>query len=173
MRRFLAALSGFVLVGTLVTTGIAGADTSTSTNANRTCDEGRWPVSVQGQPQSFQVGGPAGYYIWHNEQGWHLRTTTPSTEGHSFTGTIRSSAPIHVVREFRGERNDYVVVHDNVLSFRFDTHSQVDGVDFTVGCTEGLRFDLYGEGHQWPAARIWLGYRGNAPSNPFSVSRRG
>jgi len=130
-------------------------------------------LTVQGQPQSFHVGGPAGFYIWHDGDGWHLRTTTPSTEGHNFTGSIRSSEPIRLVHEFHGERNDYVIVHDNVINFRFDTHNRVDGIDFTVGCTEGLRFDLYGEGHQWLAARIWLGWRGTAPANPFTVMRQG
>ena len=75
------------------------------------------------------------------------------------------------MHEFRGERDDDVTVHDNEIDFRFDTHNRVDGVDFTVGCTGNLQFDLHGEGQQWPANRIWLGARGEAHSDPFTVSR--
>jgi hypothetical protein len=80
---------------------------------------------------------------------------------------------MQVVHEFRNEPNDSVKVVGNVILFRFDTHDHVDGFDFTVGCTESVTFDLRGEGHQWPSDRIWLGLRGRAPSDPFTVSRVG
>ena len=42
---------------------------------------------------------------------------------------------------------------------------------FKVGCAESLRFALSGEGRDWPASRIKLGATGDAPSNPFTVTR--
>jgi hypothetical protein len=138
----------------------------------RVCDEGHWPASVQGQPVSFHAGGPAGYYIWHDASGWHLRTTTPSSEGHSFTGRITASDNIKVLKVFKKEKADKVKVSGRSITFRFDTHNHVDGIDFKVGCAESLRFALSAEGRAWPADRVKLGATGDAPSNPFTVTRR-
>ena len=135
------------------------------------CDEGHWPATVDGRPWMFHQGGPAGYYIWHAADGWHLRTTTPEPERHVFTGTITSTDNIKVVHEWHDEAGDYVTTKGNVILFRFDTHNHVDGVDFIVGCTQSVTFDLRGEGQQWPADRIALGFTGRAASDPFTVSR--
>jgi hypothetical protein len=183
MHRSLGNIAAITTVGVLAlgTAAYAG-DGRASSPATTTgpaastparCDEGHWPLTVQFQPRSYEVGGRAGYAIWHNEDGWHLRTTTPSPEHHTFSGTIASTGNIKMVHDFHDEKNDSVKVVGNVILFRFDTHNAVDGFDFTVGCTQSVTFDLRGEGRQWPAKRIWLGARGTAPSDPFTVSRVG
>lgn len=136
------------------------------------CDEGHWPGTVQVQPVSFQPGGAAGYYVWHDPQGWHLRTTTPVKTGHSFTGTIVASGDITVVRQVRDEGDDRVSVAGGRLRFSFDTYNGVDGIDFRVGCSESLTFSLNASGRPVPQDRIWLGATGSAPSNPFTLTRR-
>lgn len=146
---------------------------SSASDTRRDCDEGRWSLTVQGQPRMFSVGGPAGYYLWHDQVGWHLRTTTPSAEHHTFSGTVASTDNIRLVHDYHDEKADTVNVRGNVVEFRFDTHNRVDGFDFVVGCTESVTFDFRGEGHQWPAQRIWLGRTGRAPSDPFTESRVG
>lgn len=135
------------------------------------CDEGHWPRSVQGQPRAFKAGGTAGYYIWHDDRGWHLRTTTPRRTEHVFEGTIASADDIQLVHQYRDERGDEVKVEGNTLAFKFVTSNGVDGVDFTVGCTESIDFALHGQGRPTTPRRIWLGKTGKAPSNPFTVSR--
>ena len=183
MKRTLTVIASTALTASALFSSLlaspAGAATSTPKRA-RVCDAGargvpendsRWPASVQGQPVSFRAGGPAGYYVWHDASGWHLRTTTPSTEGHAFAGRITASEDIKVLRVFKNEKADKVTRTGRSISFRFDTHNHVDGVDFKVGCAESLRFALSGEGRVWPASGIKLGATGDAPSNPFAVTR--
>ena len=55
----------------------AATVTTATTSATTTCDEGRWPARVQGQPATFAAGARAGDYIWHDANGWHLRFTHP------------------------------------------------------------------------------------------------
>src|SRR5258705_8642712 len=135
MNRFLGNLAvlttvGVVALGTAAYAGDDGATAPSSTAvpsapASTHCDEGHWPVTVQGQPWSFEAGARAGYYIWHDRYGWHLRTTTPSAEHHSFSGTVASTGNMKVVHEFRNEANDSIKVVGNVILFRFDTHDHV------------------------------------------------
>ena len=186
MKRSLTVLAAGALAASaaltpLLTASPAGAATAgtrlsatatATAKRTRACDEGHWPGSVEGQPGSFQPGGPAGYYVWHDASGWHLRTTTPSTEGHTFAGRITASDDIKVLRVVKNEKADSVKLAGRSITFRFDTHNHVDGIDFKVGCAQSLRFALSAEGRAWPASRIKLGATGDAPSNPFSVTRR-
>lgn len=172
MKRRITLLATAALVP-LLAAAPAGAVTRRPgvTTPARVCDEGRWPLSVQGQPRSFEVGGRAGYYVWHDANGWHLRTTTPKSEGHTFSGRITASDGIKLVHTYKNEPADSVKVSGRTLSFSFDTHNHVDGVDFKVGCAGKLRFELSAEGKRWPAERIRLGATGHARSNPFTITR--
>jgi hypothetical protein len=165
MKKLLAsALVGLMAVSVVWASSPASA-------AGARCDEGHWPATVQGRPASFTSGGRAGYYVWHDSRGWHLRTTTPQSSPHAFSGVITSSDDIRAVHVYRNEARDKVAVSGNTLRFSFRTWDHVDGIDFVVGCTETVKFALAAEGHRWPASRIWLGRTGTAPSNPFTVSR--
>ncbi len=137
------------------------------------CDEGHWPGTVQGKPETLKPGGRAGYYVWHDSHGWHLRTTTPQRSPHPFTGTIVSSGDIKLVHQFRDEGRDTVTVNGDKLTFKFVTYNGVDGVDFRVGCTESLGFSLKAFDRLVPATRIWLGKDGTARANPFRIRRVG
>jgi hypothetical protein len=181
MKRTLTVIAATALTASAALTSLlpaspAGAATTaakrTAVTSGRVCDEGHWPASTQGQPLSFHPGGPAGYYVWHDASGWHLRTTTPTTEGHTFTGRITASDDIKILRVFKNEKADNVKLAGRSITFRFDTHNHVDGIDFKVGCAETLRFALSAEGRAWPSSRIKLGATGDAPSNPFTVTRR-
>jgi hypothetical protein len=168
MRRLqkagtLLALAAAMTVAVILPAASAGAATR--------CDEGHWPATVQGKPQTFTQGGRAGYYVWHDSYGWHLRTTTPQRSPHPFTGTIASSGTIKLVHQFRDEGRDSVTVSGNKLTFKFVTYAGVDGVDFMVGCTASLSFSLKAYDRLISPARIWLGARGTAPADPFTIRR--
>ena len=45
-------------------------------------------LDPRGKPMGFHTGDTVRYAIWHNENGWHLRTTTAKRE-HVFRGHIR------------------------------------------------------------------------------------
>ena len=173
MRRFAKAgmLGALALAMTAVVMVPAGAE-GDAPQAPR-CDEGHWPATVQGQPETFEAGGRAGYYIWHDARGWHLRTTTPQRSPHKFTGTIVSADDIKLVHQYRDEGRDSVTVRGNKLTFTFVTYNGVDGVDIKVGCTEGLAFSLKAFDRLIPVSRIWLGEDGTARAHPFRIPRVG
>jgi hypothetical protein len=150
---------------------VAGEPTTAPDPARVRCDEGHWPATVQGMPAGFDAGDAAGYRIWHDGSGWHLRTTTPSSDDHVFTGIIHSSGNFQVVARYLDESVDRIQVEGQTLRFEFHTHDRIDGLDFVVGCTDHVSFALQAEGSPVPAARIRLGHSGSAPGNPFTVFR--
>jgi hypothetical protein len=166
----------FVLAATLLalTVGMTAAvilPASATKEAAARCDEGHWPATVQGKPQILAAGARAGYYVWHDARGWHLRTTTPSRTPHPFTGKITSSGAIRMIHQYRDEGRDSVTLNGNRLSFAFVTYDGIDGVDFTVGCTESVSFALKAYNRLVPASRIWLGRDGTARTYPFTIHR--
>jgi hypothetical protein len=169
MRRFAALGTLLAVVAALLVVVVLPASAAEAASAR--CDEGHWPATVQGKPETFKQGGRAGYYVWHDSHGWHLRTTTPKRSPHPFTGTITSSGNITLVRQFRDEGRDSVTVRGTTMTFKFATYSGVDGIDFRVGCTASLRFSLKAYDRLVSPSRIWLGARGTAPANPFTVRR--
>lgn len=170
MKRFMKAgtLLTLVLAMSAAVMIPAGANADEATPR---CDEGHWPATVQWKPATLEPGGRAGYYVWHDASGWHLRTTTPQRSPHPFTGTIVSSDDIKLVHQYRDEGRDQVTLDGNRLTFSFVTYAGVDGIDFTVGCSESIAFSLKAYKRLMSPARIWLGERGNAPRNPFRVPR--
>src|ERR1051326_7783046 len=96
------------LLALVAAMGVAVVLPASAGDAAARCDEGHWPATVQGTPSSFARGARAGYYIWHDSHGWHLRTTTPQRSTHHFTGTIVSSGEIKVVRQYHDEGRDSV-----------------------------------------------------------------
>ncbi len=171
MRRTVAATLVGAAVGLAVAPTVAASAQEAAPAAR--CDEGHWPATVQGRPQSFETGGAGGYYVWHDERGWHLRTTTPRRTPHLFTGTIVSSGDIKLVHQYRDEGRDSVRVGGAKLSFFFTTYTGVDGVDLVVGCTESVTFRARAGGRIVPSSRIWLGAGDHAPNNPFTIHRIG
>ena len=164
----IVGLAALIVPLTALSITTAGAS-STATAVS--CDEGHWPATVQGQPERLHAGSTAGYYVWHDRYGWHLRTTTPQKSPHVFIGRIVSSDNIKSVTMVRDENDDRVSVSGHTLSFRFVTYAGIDGVNFTVGCTNSVTFELKQGGSWVPAYRIFLGHYGRAPHNPFTVSR--
>lgn len=160
-------LAVLVVPITALSVGTAGAGTTTAV----ACDEGHWPATVQRQPERLRAGSTDGYYVWHDQNGWHLRTTTPQRSAHVFTGRIVSSDDIRSVTMVRDENDDRVTVNGHTLSFRFVTYAGIDGVNFRVGCTNSVTFELKQGGSRMPAYRIFLGHYGRAPHDPFTVSR--
>jgi len=160
-------LAALIVPITAISISSAGAGTSTTA----ACDEGRWPATVEGQPERLHAGSTDGHYVWHDRNGWHLRTTTPQRSAHVFTGRIVSSDNIRSVTMVRDENDDRATVSGHVLSFRFVTYAGIDGLNFRVGCTNSVTFELKQGGDWIPAYRIFLGHFGRAQHNPFTVSR--
>lgn len=163
----------------------SGASTAASTSSAPHCADGAWrgpdDVNINGRPDSFDAGDNGAAYIWHDSDGWHLRTTDISKDAHHYSGTIAASrgASFLDIRPVQLEKDDRVwVTGDNVLHYSFTTHGGIDGVDFKVSACDGardhetLRFSLDYNGREMDTARIKLGDHKQHPEHAaFEVFR--
>ena len=112
------------------------------------CDATRWvgAISPEGRPDGLDAGDAGAVYVWHDADGWHVRSTDQRPTDHHYTGTIRLqpvAANFTAIRTVRDERDDKVFVDgSNVLHYDFHTFASIDGVDFRVTCQGGRRADL-------------------------------
>ena len=139
------------------------------------CDDGHWPASVQGRPTLFHANGPAGDYIWHDGDGWHVRVTHPGSAGVVFSGRIVSDEPLEG-NPVKLEDRDVVALSADrkVITYRFTNYGGVDGFDFRTSCAHRLTFTGNVAGHRVPRTHIWLGDGNENPlQNPFVVTRVG
>ncbi len=148
------------------------------------CDDGRWAgpdgVSVEGRPDGFGAGEEGATYIWHDAEGWHLRTTDQTGGAHHYSGTIALSAGASFT-EYRligAEPDDRLSVDGRgVLHYDLVTYRGLDGFDFRVSACdrdrrhEALGFRVLYDGRP-VAIRVDLGDRVQHPrSADFRVRR--
>jgi len=173
-----ASVAAATLLGAAGAASAVGAPTPTP-NPPTTCGtDSHWPGYVQGRPDGFDAHDN-GVYLWHKpEGGWALRVSHPLLPGGAndvnFTGRIASQGTIGNVKRVRNEPADRVTVSPNghVLSFRFDNHGWIDGVDFTTSCTPALVVGLEADGQRVEPRFIHLGDNKVHPrTDPFRIRR--
>jgi hypothetical protein len=133
------------------------------------CGDGPWigpnGVDVNGQP-NFDPGDAGAAYIWHDNGGWHLRTTDVQSVAHHYTGTITVSpdATVTFLNTVKQDPDDHVwITNDKVIHYDLTTYAGVDGIDFGVSSCAGskaheaLEFALDYNGREQDIARIKLG----------------
>jgi len=133
-------------------------------------------ADISGKPDDFSTGGHKGYYIWQDDEGFHIWTTTRGEE-HVFSGVIRTDGDIVALRGQNLERNDIVQTDENhnrhslfdafdrgignafnhgdreiktqrdQIRFKFDTTGGSDGLNFNLRNARYIDFDLYIDGH--------------------------
>src|SRR5581483_11478427 len=126
--------------------------------------------SAEGAP-SINDDSPTGYYIWHNDDGFHLRTHGPKAE-HDFDAELRTDGVFENVDVVRLEAGDKVDVVDggHSMVIHFHTFDFTDGVNFTIRDGNRLRFNLKIDDKLAPTDQIFLGAQGRHPKhNPFVV----
>ena len=128
-------------------------------------------LNPEGQPQGLKAGVPHRYYVWHDAQGWHLRTTT-ARERHRFHGeVIADDGAIRDMRTYRAEHGDWAQVDQNNRRIFFDlsTDEGLDGFDFLTD-SQNVRFRLLMDGKERPEL-VYVGLTGNNPRTlPFAVA---
>jgi hypothetical protein len=120
---------------------------------------------------TITTSSPTGYYVWHNDDGWHLRTHGPAAE-HDFDAVLRTNGTFENVDPVRLEAGDRVDVLDggHKLAIHFHTFDFTDGVNFTIRDGEKLRLKLKLDDKRAPTDQIFLGVRGRHPKhNPFTI----
>jgi hypothetical protein len=131
-----------------------------------------WPDALEGRPP-LNHESPVGYYVWHDEDGLHLRTHGPGDE-HQFVARLRTDGTFVDVDAVRLESRDRVRISDggHVLVFDVHTFDWTDGTNFHVRGGERLRLDLELDGEPIATESIYLGADGEHPAtNPFIIRR--
>jgi hypothetical protein len=131
---------------------------------------GQTASATQGAPDIDQ-NSPTGYYIWHDDNGWHLRTHGPGAR-HDFDARLHTNGTFENVDPVRLEDGDRVDVVDGGqgLVVQFHTFDFTDGVNFTLRDPDRLRFAARLDDHLIGTDRIFLGPDKHHPaSNPFVV----
>ncbi|MFN0070218.1 MAG: hypothetical protein ACKVVP_01850 [Chloroflexota bacterium] len=131
-----------------------------------------WDDWVQGTPD--QLGsGATGYFIWHNDNGWNVRTHNDPS-GVLYSGRIHTNGIFRDVSLVRAESTEHISVGNggHTLHFRFKTYDHFDGLNFRIEGGSTLRFDLETNSHQTQLRQVFIGDTGRHPSsNPFSLVR--
>jgi len=145
------------------------------------CPSGRFAITYGGAPSVLEKkeSVPAGYFVWNDVYGWHVRATASGgTGGPSGTmdGTIISSANLPskpVLKPDDGAGS--VTTADNKITFSLKAGATPVGFDFAVGCaSSSVRFELMSVyGAAQPVDAIYLGRTSKAIENPFVAQRAG
>ena len=131
-----------------------------------------WPGGVEGRP-TLTADSPVGYYVWHDENGMHVRTHGPGSE-HDFVARMHTDGIFTNVDTARLESRDKIAVADggHTLVLRFHTYNYTDGVNFRIAGGDKLHLNLELDGAPIATDSIYLGAAGvHPPSNPFTIDR--
>jgi hypothetical protein len=133
-------------------------------------------LDPRGKPKGFHTGATVRYAIWHNDNGWHLRTTTAKRE-HVFRGHIRVEGGTferiysHDL-EKEGKLRDWwrVGPERHRVTFDFKTDRGLDGIDFRVSkSARRIHFELHIDGRPEPS-HVFVGRFDQHPvAMPFDL----
>lgn len=127
-------------------------------------NQARDQMNPEGQPRSFKAGLTHRYFVWHDQTGWHVRTTT-AKEKHRFHGEVVAiDGIIGQLSPLPGERFDRAKLSPNKDRIIFDliTVKDLDGFDFKSEAKE-LRFKLFMDDKERPEL-VFVGLTAANPS---------
>lgn len=133
-----------------------------------------WDGQVGDSAPDLNHDSPTGYYIWHDDNGFHLRTHGPNAR-HDFVARLHTDGTFEDVDAIRLEDRDRVEVLDggHELLIQFHTFDFTDGVNFRIAGGDHLRLALRLDGRLVSPERIFLGSNGHHPDdNPFVLHRQ-
>lgn len=157
-RLLLAALLSIIMAASFINAGQIGR-----VNLSQ--------LSPEGQPKNLKEGESQRYYVWKDDKGWHVRTTTGQNK-HFFAGSVTAvGGKIQSFSTFQLENKDLVKTNSSrtQLYFDFATNQKIDGFDFQSDAST-LRFDLLIDGKR-KSDTVYVGFNGESPKNtPFELS---
>jgi hypothetical protein len=126
-----------------------------------------------GEPTMLKPNHIRGAFVWHDNAGFHLRTTAISDEQHVFTGTIHTNGYFKDVddRFFRGD--DYYHLTDrDTIDFQFTTDGRNVGIDYDVADSDYIAIEIYIDGQKISPMDIYVGKDGWHPNDyKFTLDR--
>jgi hypothetical protein len=109
----------------------------------------------RGKPEGMKAGDTVRWYVWHDGDGWHVRTTTKKAL-HEFTGTMRvingQVTGVNLAKiENAGATKDWWRLSEGnkVVTLDLRTDGGMDGFDFQVGDKANqIEFTLFIDGKE-------------------------
>ena len=155
MHRFAAVLSLalFLAMGAVQSKAQGGAD-------------------YQGQPSLLREGAEASYWIWHDRDGYHLRTTT-AHDRRTFSGRIAFTGEGWWVKSYQLGAEDEVRLTNEGVHFRLRTQKTLEGFDFRMqpGTQSTFYLELDDTGAGKLREHTFIGHENLHPQSiPFSLS---
>jgi hypothetical protein len=112
--------------------------------------------------------------MWHDGSGWHIRVTHRTVAKRVFSGTIVTAGRFVGVTSVRLEGHDSRTVSPDhhTITFRFENHGAIDGLNFRTHCAPAIAFTFVSDGSMLAANKVTIGHDSTNPAtNPFSISR--
>src|SRR6266568_2171992 len=118
-----------------ITAVIAGAAVAPLAGADRSglCGQSGWATTAQGSRQLVS----AGYYTWHNRQGWHLRLEGDARA--TLKGRVSADARLGISQATLALRRA-LKVQSRSFSFTLARSNGTEGIDFKAACASKLNF---------------------------------
>ena len=178
-RRQIAAMG---MVGVLLGAGsllasTGGASATVARRAPKAClttKDDAWPAWTNGRPAHVDPKTAAGVYMWHDGTGWHIRATHRHVALRTFSGRLETAGRFVGVSSVRLEGHDSrnVSADHHVITFRFENHGAIDGLNFRTRCAPAITFSFLSDGTVLPASEVTIGHDGTNPAtDPFTITR--
>jgi len=121
---------------------------------------------LDGKPDKFMLHSRTGYFIWQDEKGLHIRTTS-SGERHVFTGTIRTDGVFEDTYESSRAGDDFFRINGDrdKITYRFTNAGNRSGIDIYVNGGTYVAFNLSMDGEAIDPDRIFIGGDGWHPGS--------
>jgi hypothetical protein len=155
----------------------SAAEPAPSTSTEKNClivHDDAWPAWTQGRPDGFTAGDTGGVYMWHDNDGWHIRVTHATDDKSTFSGFIVTTGHLVDVQAIALEKNDSLNVGagGHSVTFRFENYGHIDGLDFHTRCAPSITFGFARADHRLPADRVFVGdHKTNPARDPFRITR--
>jgi hypothetical protein len=166
-----------VLLAVIIAGGLNPAAAQSQTESKSAADKPEFEtIDPFGRPEGAINDQSARIYLWHDEGGWHFRTTARTV--HTFSGIVRvkdakimSCVPVGLKHDKKQADPDVWQVNEarDELQFKFHTGRLSDGLDLAVKGDAGqIEFDLQIDSKGNPK-EIFIGQVRKHPSkNPFT-----
>jgi hypothetical protein len=119
---------------------------------------------VFGKPDDIKAGARDAYYVYQDETGWHLRTTTAGTIWRTFKGRISiTQGKFTAARRVTKQAVDGFQLANQNIQFDFKTSVGIDGIDFESPDARCVQFELSYESRLDPKV-IRIGAKGITPA---------
>jgi hypothetical protein len=127
---------------------------------------------LEGQPSSLHQGAMASYWVWHDADGYHLRTTT-AHDRRVFSGRIEFSGGSGWAKACQLGPNDELRLTNQGITFHLSNQRNLKGFDFRMDYPSQatLSLELDDVGSQRMAEHVFMGSNNAHPNaNPFKIA---